>query len=153
MYLFSKICNFPPNLIEDVLCGIVIEMALPHRSKSVSCKYINDLESKNLRILRHCLYSVPAASDARSLCYQGQHVGDHYYRIVILCFVGFTQGKADYSEYKKQMDASLVIFGYLLNIVCLSGIIGNILSYVIMRSKEFKDSTTGIYLQVVIVNL
>lgn len=47
------------------------------------------------------------------------------------------------------MMTSKVIYGYLLNIVCVTGIIGNILSFIIMRTREFRDSTTSIYLQVI----
>ena len=71
-------------------------------------------------------------------------------RFAHLRFHNIFKAKEDYEvdEYQKKMKTIEVIYGYLLNMVCISGVIGNILSYIIMRSREFRDSTTSIYLQV-----
>ncbi|XP_067941860.1 FMRFamide receptor-like [Watersipora subatra] len=56
-----------------------------------------------------------------------------------------------YKELELQRLATTVIYGWLLNIVCIAGIFGNILSYIVMRSKEYRGSTTAIYLQVLMI--
>ena len=53
-----------------------------------------------------------------------------------------------YDELQRQAAALTVIYGCLLSITCIAGVVGNILSYIIMKSREYRNSTTAIYLQV-----
>ena len=53
-----------------------------------------------------------------------------------------------YEEYEMKSTAMLVIYGCLLNLICIMGIIGNLLSLWIMKTPEFSQSTTTIYIKV-----